>query len=74
MTRARGDDPIIANLCEVLLEAINDFAEDHRVTTGQAMGALFIVMVEAAKASPEYDPKQLIAEVDARIREAVHLN
>jgi hypothetical protein len=38
------------------------------------MGALFSVLVQSAKGSPQYDPKQLVAEIDARIREAVELH
>lgn len=60
-------------LSGALLMAIEDFAETHRLTTGDAMGALFSVMMMSAKASPQYDPKQLVTEVDAKIREAVGL-
>jgi len=67
-------DPIIEELCEALFDAINEFSEHHRLTTGQAMGALFSVLVQSAKGSPEYDPKRLVAEIDARIREAVELH
>lgn len=38
------------------------------------MGALFSVLVQSAKASPAYDPKRLVSEIDARIREAVELH
>ena len=67
-------DPTIERLCEALFDAINEFSEHTRLTTGQAMGALFSVLVQAAKESPEYDPKRLVAEIDARIREAVGLH
>jgi len=63
----------IDRLCAVLLDAIDEFSEHTRLTTGEAMGALFLVMVNSAKASPEYDAKRLVAEVDAKIREAVGL-
>lgn len=63
----------IERLCDVLLEAIEEFSEDNRLTTGEVMGALFSVMVMSAKASPEYNPKRLVEEVDAKIREAVEL-
>jgi hypothetical protein len=60
-------------LSGALLMAIEEFAETHRLTTGDAMGALFSVMVMSAQASPQYDPRQLVTEVDAKIREAVGL-
>lgn len=63
----------IERLSEALLETIDEFSEHTRLTTGDAMGALFSVMVQSAKASPQYNPKQLVAEVDAKIREAVEL-
>lgn len=56
-----------------ILKVIDEFSEHERLTTGEAMGALFGVMVESAKASPQYDPKKLIEEVSARIREATEL-
>lgn len=66
-------DPTIVRLCDVLFDAIGEFSEHNRLTTGQAMGALFSVFVQSAQGSPEYDPKRLVADVDARIREAVAL-
>lgn len=66
-------DDTIARLCDAILETINEFADNNRLTTGQAMGALFEVLVMSAKSSPQYDPKQLVAEVSSRIREAVEL-
>jgi hypothetical protein len=63
----------IERLSAALLDAIDEFSEHNRLTTGDAMGALFSVMVQSAKASPEYDPKRLVQEVDAKIREAVEL-
>lgn len=66
-------DPTIVRPYGVLFDAIDEFAGDNRLTTGQAMGALFSAFVESAKKSPQYDPKQLVADVDARIREAVGL-
>jgi hypothetical protein len=66
-------DETIARLSAALLDAINEFSEHNRLTTGQAMGALFSVLVQSAKGSPQYDPKRLVAEIDARIREAVEL-
>lgn len=66
-------DNTIERLSEVLLNAIDEFSEHTRLTTGEAMGALFTVMVQSAQASENYDPKQLVKEVDAKIREAVNL-
>lgn len=63
----------IDKLCEALLTTMDEFSETHRLTTGDAMGALFEVMVSSAKASPQYNPKQLVAEVDEKIRAAVGL-
>jgi hypothetical protein len=68
------DDPTIVRLSAALLDAIDEFSEHNRLTTGQAMGALFSVLVQSAQASPQYDPKQLVTEIDARIREAVELH
>lgn len=67
-------DDTIDRLANALLETIDEFAEHNRLTTGDAMGALFTVMVESAKASPQYDPKRLVQEVDAKIRAAVDLH
>jgi hypothetical protein len=67
-------DDTIERLSAALVDAIDEFSEHNRLTTGQAMGALFSVMVQSAQASPEYDPKRLVAEVDAKIREAVELH
>lgn len=66
-------DETIDALGEALLATIDEFAETHRLTTGDAMGALFEVMVASAKGSPQYDPKRLVAEVDEKIRAAVGL-
>jgi hypothetical protein len=63
----------IDRLVEAILTTIDEFAETNRLTTGDAMGALFEVMVSSAKASPQYDPKRLVAEVDEKIRIAVGL-
>ena len=63
----------IERLSDALLDTIDEFSEHTRLTTGEAMGALFSVMVHSAKASSEYNPKQLVEEVDAKIREAVGL-
>lgn len=63
----------INRLSNILITAIDEFSEYNRLTTGEAMGALFSVLVYSAQASPEYDPKQLVAEIDAKIREAVGL-
>lgn len=63
----------IERLSAALVDTIDEFSEANRLTTGEAMGALFAVMVQSAKASPEYDPRRLVEEVDARIREAVEL-
>jgi hypothetical protein len=67
-------DPTIVRLAEALFDAIEEFSEHNRLTTGQAMGALFSVFVQAAKRSPEYDPKRLVTDVSDRIREAVELH
>lgn len=67
------DDDTIERLCATLLDTIDEFSAHNRLTTGQVMGALFTLMIRSAKASPEYDPKRLVQEVDARIREAVEL-
>ena len=61
----------IERLADLLLAAIDDFAKDNRLTTGDAMGALFEVLVSSAKASPQYDPKRLVAEIDQKIRDAI---
>lgn len=63
----------IERLSEALLDTIDEFSEHTRLTTGEAMGALFSVMVLSAKASPEYNPKRLVEEVTERIREAVEV-
>lgn len=67
-------DPTIVRLTAALLDAIDEFAETTRLTTGQAMGALFSAFVQSAQGSPQYDPKRLVADVDARIRQAVELH
>lgn len=64
----------IARLYEALMQTIDEFSESNRLTIGDAMGALFTLMVDSAKASSEYDPKRLVEEVNARIREAVELH
>jgi hypothetical protein len=66
-------DPTIVRLSAILIDAIDEFSEHNRLTTGQAMGALFSVFVQSAKGSPEYDPKRLVTDVSDRIREAVEL-
>lgn len=66
-------EEIINRLGDALLATIDEFAESNRLTTGDAMGALFSVMVQSAKGSPQYDPKRLVSEVDQKIREAVGL-
>lgn len=63
----------IEKLSEAIYDALTEFSEHTQFTTGEAMGALFSVMIQSAQASPEYDPKGLVAEVDAKIREAVGL-
>jgi hypothetical protein len=63
----------IERLSDALIETINDFAETSRLTTGDAMGALFSVMISSAKASPQYDPKRLVIEVNEKIKDAVGL-
>lgn len=66
-------DDTIQRLGDALIATIDEFSESNRLTTGDAMGALFSVMVQSAKVSPQYDPKRLVSEVDAKIREAVGL-
>lgn len=66
-------DDTIGRLKDVLLTAIDEFSETTRLTTGDAMGALFELLVDSAKASPQYDPKRLVAEVNEKIRAAVGL-
>lgn len=73
MPQDETSDDTIERLSAALLDAIDEFSEHNRVTTGQAMGALFTVMVLSAQASPQYDPKRLVQEVDTKIREAVGL-
>lgn len=74
MSGPAPDEVTIPELVDALFEAIQQKADAGMVfTTGQAMGALFTVFVNAAQGSPEYDPKRLVADVDARIREAVGL-
>lgn len=63
----------IDRLGEALIDAIDEFSRHNRLTTGDAMGALFSVMVTSAKASPQYDPKLLVQQVDEKIRAAVGL-
>ena len=64
----------IERLSAALLDAIDEFSEHNRLTTGEAIAALFSVMVTSAQASPQYDPKLLVEEVSSRIREAVELH
>jgi hypothetical protein len=46
-------DPTIEKLTAALFDAIDEFSEHTRVTTGQAMGALFTVLVQSAQRSPQ---------------------
>jgi hypothetical protein len=64
----------IKRLGDALLKTIDEFAQDERLTTGDAMGALFGVMVLSAMKSPGYSPRRLVDEVSANIRKAVGLN
>jgi hypothetical protein len=63
--------PNIPKLASDLLDTIELFSTHSKITTGEVMGALFSVLVMSAKASPNYDPRRLIAEVDEKIRQAV---
>ncbi|MDB5606708.1 MAG: hypothetical protein JWP25_3608 [Bradyrhizobium sp.] len=63
----------IERLSEALLATIDEFSENNRLTTGDAMGALFSTMINAAKASPQYNPKQLVIEVNEKMRAALGL-
>jgi len=67
------NEDMIDRLCDALLTTIDEFSETNNLTTGDAMGALFSVMIMSAKASPQYDPKLLVIEVNDKIREAVGL-
>lgn len=68
------DDVVVPQLMEIIRTALDDARDSGLVfTVGQGMGALFTVFVEAAQGSPEYDPKRLVEEVDAKIREATGL-
>ena len=67
------NEDMIDRLCEALLTTIDEFSQTNRLTTGDAMGALFSVMIMSAKASPQYDPRRLVIEVNEKIRAAVEL-
>ena len=73
MTDSDVNSETVECLAEVLLAAIDEFSKDNRLTTGDAMSALFNVMVQSAMASPNYAPALLIQQVDAAIREAVNI-
>jgi len=61
----------IDKLVAILFDAIDEFSQHNRLTTGDAMGALFEVFVSSAQNSPEYNPERLVAEVNEKIRAAV---
>ncbi len=63
-------DDTIERLSAALLDTIDEFSNYNRLETGQAMEALFSVLVASAQASPQYDPKRLVEEVDAAVRKA----
>lgn len=65
------DNPKIVALSACLINAIDTATEQTPMTTGEVMGALFSVLVAAARESPNYHPAELVAEMDAKIREAV---
>lgn len=68
------DEEIIPKLIEIIRDALDEARDEGLVfTVGQGMGALFTVFVAAAQASPEYNPKLLVEEVNAKIREATGL-
>lgn len=73
MAEPGPDDVVIPALVGVILSALDDYAETRSFTIGQAMAAMFSLMVQSAKRSPEYDPKKLVEDVSARIREATGL-
>jgi hypothetical protein len=73
MIRNIPNEDMIERLTADLLQTVDEFAETNRLTTGDAMGALFSAFVASAKGSPQYDPKRLVAEMDEKIREAVGL-
>lgn len=60
-------------LFEAIIAALDEQAEIGQFTTGEAMNALFSVLVLSAQQSPQYDPKQFIKDVDGAIREAIGL-
>jgi len=64
-------DETIAQLADKLLDTIDAFSRRTRLTTGEVMTALFALMVQSAKASPNYDPDQLVRDVTDKIRDAV---
>lgn len=63
----------VERLCDAILGAMNEEAERQSYTVGAALTALFHLFVESAKASDSYNPKQLIKDVDERIRQSVGL-
>lgn len=63
----------VVRLANLLLSTISYFAETEKLTTGEAMDALFEALIAGAKASQNYQPKLLIEQMDAKIREAVGL-
>jgi len=58
------DRETIEALCIAIHTAIDEQTEVRRFTVGHAMEALFTVMAQAAKGSPEWDPKRFVAEVN----------
>lgn len=60
-------------LFEAIIAALDERAEIGQFTTGEAMKALFSVLVLSSQRSPQYDPRQFIKDVDGAIREAIGL-
>lgn len=58
-------------LADAIMQAMEAEAEREPLTTGQAMTALFHLFVQSAKASPNYNPEQLMADVEGQLRAAL---
>lgn len=56
-----------------IMQTLDEQSEIGQFTTGEAMNALFSVLVLSAQQSPKYDPRQFIKDVDSAIREAIGL-
>jgi hypothetical protein len=56
-------------LGDALIDAIQDFTDKTKMTTGEVMDTLFSLFVTTAQTSPAYDPVQLAREINDRVRE-----